>query len=280
MIRTRISFLLAIVAASLANGSLLGAQPTALPDDELPIVAPGTPVLTGPNAAILAAVHAMPPGGKYSAASAAFTGLGRAVTIGPTGLRFDTLAAQPSFCSGATYLVFLQALAELSRQGALDLDPQTLSALLVAHQRDGQGVWGRWNANGPGTARLFAELHLGRNFTDFSQARAGDFMKIFWTDEIGQREHGHSVIYLGTHVADGKEFVNFWSSNMASGPGDLSGYGTKIIPKTRVVRAIFSRLENPENIAHLREIAPTDPFLASLLSRRTTFEEVRKMCDF
>jgi hypothetical protein len=279
MIRTRLSFILAIFAIGGASGHLLAAQP-ALPDDELPIVAPGTPIMTGPNAAILAAVHAMPQGGKYSAATAAFTGLGRAVTIGPAGLRFDTFAAQPSFCSGATYLVFLQALAELSREGALNLDQQTLSSLLVAHQKDGQGVWGRWNANGPGTARLFAELHLGRNFTDFSQARPGDFMKIFWTDEIGQREHGHSVVYLGTHLANGQEFVNFWSSNMATGTGDLSGYGTKIIPKTRIVRTIFSRLENPENLSHLREIAPTDPFLASLLSRRTTFEEVRKMCDF
>ena len=50
-------------------------------------------------------------------------------------------------------------------------DPATLTSLLIAHQRDGQGVWGRWNANGPGTARLFTELRLGRNFTDFAEAR-------------------------------------------------------------------------------------------------------------
>jgi hypothetical protein len=62
---------------------------------------------------------------------------------------------------------------------------------------DGESLWGRWNANGPGTARLFYELGLGRNFTSFSAARPGDFLKIFWTDAVGKNENGHSVIFLG-----------------------------------------------------------------------------------
>ncbi len=234
---------------------------------------------SSPNDAVLAAIRAMPAGGKYSASGVAFDGLGKAVSVSGGGLRVDARCAQPSFCSGATYLVFLQALDQLSHQGAFTLDPSILPSLLVAHQRDGQGVWGRWNANGPGTARLFTELHLGRNFTDFAEARPGDFMKIFWTEEIGQREHGHSVVYLGTNVVAGKEFVRFWSSNMATGPGDLSGYGDKIVPKTKIARAIFSRLENPENISRIRGAAGTDAFLASLLSRRVTIDEVRRMCD-
>jgi hypothetical protein len=274
----RLFIFLALLAAGGWGWPLCGAQQVSS-GDELPIVTP-SPSSADPNAAILAAIHTMPVGGKYSASSASFVGLGRAVTLGSNGLRFDPPSAQPSFCSGATYLVFLQALDELSREGVLTLDAPTLAALLVAHQRDGQGVWGRWNANGPGTARLFAELHLGRNFSEFSDARPGDFMKIFWTDEIGQREHGHSVVYLGTYTAGGKELVRFWSSNMASGPGDLSGYGEKLIPKTRIIRAIFSRLEAPGNITRLRGLPPTDTFLASLLSRRTTIEEVRKMCEF
>ncbi len=262
---------------------LLGAPGPA--EEDIPFLNPPVPTVprssSDPNAAVLAAIRTMPSGGRYSASSAAFDGLGRAVTVGNGALRIDSRTAQPSFCSGATYLVFLQALDQLSRESEACMRSiaATLSALLVAHQHDGQGIWGRWNANGPGTARLFTELRLGRNFTDFADARPGDFMKIFWTDEIGQREHGHSVVFMGTNVIAGKEFVKFWSSNMASGPGDLSGYGDKIIPRTKIVRAIFSRLETPENIGHLRAISATDPFLAGLLSRRTTLEEVRRMCD-
>jgi len=231
------------------------------------------------NNAIVEILRSMPAGGHYSASQAAFTGLGRAVGLGTAGLQIDPREAQPSFCSGATYLVFVQVLDQLSRQGVITLDAQTQRALLVNHQKDGQGVWGRWNANGPGTARLFTELGLGHNFTDFAAARPGDFMKIFWTEEIGQKEHGHSVIYLGSDVVGGKEFVHFWSSNMASNPGDLSGYGFKIVPRTKIARCIFSRLDHPGNIARISGIAGTDAFLASLLSRRVTIDEVRRMCD-
>ena len=48
--------------------------------------------------------------------------------------------------------------------------------------------------NGPA---VFYEMRLGRNFSDFSQAQPGDFMKIFWSNAVGRKEHGHSVIFLG-----------------------------------------------------------------------------------
>ena len=37
-------------------------------------------------------------------------------------------------------------------------------------------------------------------------------MKIFWTGEIGKLERGHSVVYLGSGVANGEETVTFWSN--------------------------------------------------------------------
>ena len=46
----------------------------------------------------------------------------------------------------------------LRARGSLQLDYDTLDALMIRNQRDGEGIWGRWNANGPGTARLFHEL--------------------------------------------------------------------------------------------------------------------------
>lgn len=230
------------------------------------------------NALVLEAIQGMPEYGTYSASKASFDGLTRAITVRGGALSIDPLQARPSFCSGATYIVFVRALERLAAQGALNIDPATLQALLVAGQRDGQGIWGRWNANGPGTARLFSELQLGRNFCEWAEARPGDFMKIFWTDEIGKKERGHSVVYLGTKKVGSQEYVQFWSSNLPTLAGDRSGYGEKLVPKSKMARVIFSRLERPANIAQARTVSGTDAFLAGLLTRSATMEDVKRMC--
>jgi hypothetical protein len=80
----------------------------------------------------------------------------------------------------------MKTIEALRTRGDLQLDYDTLDALMIRGQRDGEGIWGRWNANGPGTARLFQELGLGRNFDDFEEAEPGDFMKIFWSPEVGR----------------------------------------------------------------------------------------------
>ena len=136
---------------------------------------------------------------------------------------------------------------------------------------DGESVWGRWNANGPGTARLFYELGLGRNFTSFSSARPGDFLKIFWTDAVGKKENGHSVIFLGLESVDGVETVRFWSSNR---PG---GFGESSVPREKIARAIFSRLEHPEKISDWPILPQTDTYLASLLTTVSSFPEAARM---
>lgn len=224
------------------------------------------------NAAVLRMIDRMPEGGSYATNAEASRALAAAISVDATGISVDPLKARPSYCSGATYLVFVGVLRELARQGRLSLDEETLGALTVRGQRDGQGVWGRWNANGPGTARFFAELKLGRNFTDWKQARAGDFMKVWWNDEIGKLERGHSVIFLGAHRIDGVEHVNFWSSNQ---PG---GYGHKLVPRSKIKWAVFSRLENPAGLAGVRALPESDAFLASLLSVRSSQAEVRAKC--
>jgi hypothetical protein len=214
----------------------------------------------------------MPRDGGYSVASPASRLLSESIRLAPRGLAVDATRAAPSYCSGATYLVFTGVCQRLIRDGQLALSDDALRALLVTGQRDGEGIWGRWNANGPGTARLFFELGLGRNFTDWEQARAGDFMKIFWSNEIGARERGHSVVFLRTEIEDGVEYVRFWSSNK---PG---GYGEKRVPRRSVAYAIFSRLENPGNLARVSRIEPRDAFLASMLTVRSSQGEVREKC--
>ena len=224
------------------------------------------------NALILDQMRKMPSGGKYSVSHFAKIKLQTAAHF-ESG-NFFVIPTKPyvSFCSGATYLVFIRTIEELRDRGQLQLDYATLNQLIIRDQHDGEGVWGRWNANGPGTARLFHELGIGRNFTDFSQAQPGDFMKIFWNNNVGRRESGHSVIFLGTSQHPDGEYVRYWSSNIGM------GYGEKEVPRSKIANAIFSRLETPANLTRVREIPNVDAYLGSLLRKQSNFAEARQKC--
>jgi len=224
------------------------------------------------NDLILEQVKKMPAGGQYSVSHFATIKLRSAAHFESGKFFVVPTAPYPSFCSGATYIVFIKTIEELRDRGELQLDFATLDQLMVREQHDGQGVWGRWNANGPGTARLFHELNLGRNFTDFTQAQAGDFMKIFWSNQVGRRERGHSVIFLGTISRPDGEYVRFWSSNIPH------GYGEKEVPRSKIAYAIFSRLENPANLSRIHDVPETDSYLASLLRKESNFSEAARMC--
>ena len=62
------------------------------------------------NDYVLKAVEEMPRGGGYSVEDAAMERLFGSVTVGNGEVVVDARAAQPSFCSSATYLVLLKAL--------------------------------------------------------------------------------------------------------------------------------------------------------------------------
>jgi hypothetical protein len=224
------------------------------------------------NGLILDQVRAMPSGGRYSVSHFATIKLQSAAHFESGKFFVIPTAPYPSFCSGATYIVFIKTIEALRDRGQLLLDFATLNQLIIRDQHDGEGIWGRWNANGPGTARLFHELGLGRNFTDFAQAQPGDFMKIFWSQRVGRSESGHSVIFLGTENRGGTEYVRFWSSNIPS------GYGEKEVPRTKVAYAIFSRLQAPANLSRIQAAPSTDTYLASLLRKRSSFAEATQKC--
>ena len=224
------------------------------------------------NALILDQIKQMPQGGQYSVSRFATIRLQSAAHFESGKFFILPTAPFPSFCSGATYLVFIKTLEDLRASGQLHLDFATLEQLIIRDQHDGEGIWGRWNANGPGTARLFHELGLGRNFTDFADARPGDFMKIFWSQQVGKREHGHSTIFLGTENRFGTQYVRFWSSNIPR------GYGEKEVPRSKIAYAIFSRLENPANLTRIHAAPSVDTYLASLLRKSSSFAEATQKC--
>ena len=251
---------LAIIVTALAL--VFGVQPALFAQ-----IAPGPY-----NDLILEQIRQMPKGGRYSASRVATIRLQQAAHYESGKFFVVPDAASPSYCSGATYLVFMKTIEVLRAKGALHLDHATLESLMIRGQRDGEGIWGRWNANGPGTARLFHEMNLGENFDDFAEAQAGDFMKIFWSPEVGRAEHGHSVIYLGMEKKAGLDHVRFWSSNIPA------GYGEKSVPRTKIIHAIFSRLDAPGNLSRVSSTPTVDKYLASLLSVRSSYAEAKAKC--
>jgi hypothetical protein len=224
------------------------------------------------NGLILDQIKQMPQGGRYSVSHFAKIRLQSSAHFESGKFFILPSQASPSFCSGATYLVFIRTIEALRARGQLQLDYSTLERLIIRDQRDGEGIWGRWNANGPGTARLFHELQLGQNFDNFDQAKPGDFMKIFWSRKVGKNEHGHSTIFLGTENRPDGQYVRYWSSNVPS------GYGEKSVPRSKVAYAIFSRLQNPANLARINNAPFVDSYLASLLRSRSSITEAGAKC--
>src|SRR6266404_3125603 len=121
------------------------------------------------NNVILEQTKKMPQGGRYSVSHFAKIRLQSSAHF-ESG-KFFILPSGPSFCSGATYLGFIRVIQALPAPGRPPPDYFTLERLVIRDQRDGEGIWGRWNANGPGTARLFHELALGQNFDNIDQAK-------------------------------------------------------------------------------------------------------------
>jgi hypothetical protein len=224
------------------------------------------------NSLVLEQIKQMPRGGRYSVSHVAKIRLQSSAHFESGKFFILPSQASPSFCSGATYLVFIRTIEALRARAQLQLDYSTLERLIIRDQHDGEGIWGRWNANGPGTARLFHELQLGRNFDNFDQARPGDFMKIFWSRQVGRSEHGHSTIFLGIENHPDGQYVRYWSSNVPS------GYGEKTVPRSKIAYAIFSRLQTPANLARINSAPFVDRYLASLLRTRSSIAEASAKC--
>lgn len=209
----------------------------------------------------------MPSHGHYDTSRATTRKMSRATQVKHGKLLVYPSLAKPSYCSGATYLVFLLTLLKLG----INLDSPLAEKLVIADVADGLGSWGHWNANGPGTARLFHKLKLGQNFESWNDAQPGDFLKIFWSNEIGVNESGHSVILVDKAYGQ-KNKVKFWSSNHSV------GYGFKVIDRSKITWAIFSRLTHPQNIRMIPDSGFYDEFLAAMLHQTFQRDQVRQAC--
>jgi hypothetical protein len=62
----------------------------------------------------------------------------------------------------------------------------------------------------------------------------------------------------------------YWSSNKKG------GYGITEVPRSKIKRTLFSRLISPEHINRIRDRPTREEYLASMLNRSSTPEEMYK----
>ena len=210
----------------------------------------------------------MPKGRGYEASQKAVDRLAANVTLKNDVIHQNLKGARASFCSGATYMVFLRVIDQLQNNQSITLNKKQLTRFADIGVKDGEEIFGRWNANGPGTAKLFTELGCGVNFTSYEHAQPGDFMKVWWTTAIGGKERGHLVVYLG-HT---KDSVKFWSSNQPS------GYGSKSVARSRIKHTLFSRFTRHDKLTQASSISKKNQFLSDMLRKDFSWAQVVQQC--
>jgi len=223
---------------------------------------------------ILESISEMPSRGGYELTSVPARKMGAAftwmVTPGqPTFLELNPKIAIPSYCTTATYMVLYKVLQKYWATVSTLPDETVLARLKPNMENDGERIWGRWNSNGPGTAKLFHDAEMGINFSNIHDALPGDFLKMYWNNQVGKLEKGHSVIFLGLDTVNGEEVIRFWSSNTST-----SGYGEKYVPRKDAMRTVFTRLTNLSNNTNLAALSEKDAFLESMLTRVSSWEEL------
>lgn len=262
------------------------------------------------NAMILDIIKGLPSGGGYSRDSSFQLPTITAHNIGGGHWEMRAYDGFPSHCASAAYAVYARLVAVLHNGERISLSAEQIAALGAKNRMpdgttlvDGQGAFQIFNANGAGVAAFLKHSGTGMSFRDdkLSYARPGDFLKLFWSENVGASEKGHQVIYTGHRVTNGRDMICFWGSQRqgkkkrsggtealyfpAEANGKVhEGYGEVCRPRSDVKEMIFSRVTCMEHLAsgledmraraHTRLGAPyvfVDDYLFSL--RKTSSDQ-------
>lgn len=141
-----------------------------------------------------------------------------------------------SFCTGASYATFIEALNLWMPQGRsasgsinrlpttvpMKLSKDRMEALRMqepdgARREDHVKFWGHWNADGFGNEFALVQYSRMGERIKPENALPGDFLNISWKSGIG-----HSTVFLGWCLdSQGRQAVRFWSSQKGTnGLGD------------------------------------------------------------
>jgi hypothetical protein len=227
------------------------------------------------NQLVLETIKEMPLGGGYELTAAPVKKMRDAFTWQKDGsdeLLLNPELAKPSYCTTATYMVFYKVLQKYWSLTGARPSRVTLERLKPNLEADGVRAWGRWNSNGPGFAKFLYEAKMAVNYDDINQAKPGDFLKIFWSQDVGKKEKGHTVIYLGQEVQNGVPMIKFWGSSTST-----KGFGYKSITKASATRVLFTRLVTPENFENISILPEKDVFLSSMLSKISSWKQLKSV---
>ena len=243
------------------------------------------------NAMILDIIKGLPSGGGYSRGSSFQLPTITAHNIGGRHWEMRVYDGFPSHCTSATYAVLTRLIAVLQDSGRIALDGEQIATLSAKNRMpdgttlvDGQGAFQIFNANGAGTAALLKHTGTGMSFRDdkLAYARPGDFLKMFWNENVGASEQGHQVVYLGHKTVGSRDMLCFWGSqrqNKKKRPGGTEalyfpaadggkvedGYGEACRPRSDIKAMIFSRVTCMEHLA-----AGLDDMRAKAMASRGT----------
>jgi len=194
-----------------------------------------------------------------------FIGIKALPTESPIGYPL-TLKGQPlldpprstSFCTGASYAAFIEALNLWLPRGRSTIDPYSrlpetepmrlsqdrLEALMMqesdgSRREDGVKFWGHWNADGFGNHFALVQYSRMGERIKPENARPGDFINISWKSGLG-----HSAVFLGwCKTGAGDKAVRFWSSQKGT-----NGMGDQVSPIDLIKAVCVVRVSRPMRI--------------------------------
>ncbi|MBC7186200.1 MAG: hypothetical protein H5U38_04095 [Calditrichaeota bacterium] len=212
----------------------------------------------GINTAILQAIdivqaHAMDGGGYFTGKDSVPTESPVYYNLHLFGRPLIEVPRHSSYCSGATYTAFIEALNLLLGERGDELSEERYEALRMqepdgSRREDLVKFWGYWNADGFGSH--YALVQYGKMGEPIApeDLRPGDFVNISWRSGLG-----HSVIFLGWAKVKGDKKMLYWSSQRAT-----NGYGDQLVSLKRIKNIKAVRLTKPEGVFSFDPATPVD----------------------
>lgn len=149
-----------------------------------------------------------------------------------------------SYCSGATYAAFIEAMNLIFNDSSKIISNLYFEALRMqepdgGRREDHTKFWGKWNADGFGSH--FALVQYSKIGIEVNPKflMPGDFVNISWKNGIG-----HSVIFLGWYEDETYNLhMLYWSSQKGT-----NGLGDQLVPVNSIKEIKAVRILNPENL--------------------------------
>jgi len=212
----------------------------------------------GINGAILKGIdivqaHAMDGGGYFTGKDSIPTESPVYYNLHLFGRPLIEVPRHSSYCSGATYAAFIEALNLLLGERGAELSEERYEALRMqepdgGRREDHVKFWGHWNADGFGSHYALVQYAKIGEVIAPNDLRPGDFVNISWRSGLG-----HSVIFLGWAKVKGDKKMLYWSSQRAT-----NGYGDQLVSLKRIKNIKAVRLTNPEGLFSFDPTTPVD----------------------